>query len=180
MCICQRTAFKSPFPFHHVSSGKRTQAVRLAPQASLLVEPPHLLRPRTIVFVRPSQLSFGGNRNLSPTHCAEGFARAQSQSGETVHAAEGADWTREAEARSWTSGERSPGKSGSMEEAPHGERARDAWAAGRWDRAALTVPLSPRRLPRSRQRPGGPRSLVPGMPQPEALCVGRRRRSGPG
>lgn len=133
-----------------------------------------------VLFVRPPRLSFGGNRNRSPTHCAEGFAHAQSQSGETVHAAEGSDWTREAEARSWTSGDRSPGKSGSMEEAPHGELVRDAWVAGRWDRAALTVPLSPCRLPRSRQRPGGPSSLVPGMPQPEAVCVGRRRRSGPG
>lgn len=168
MCICQRTAFKSPFPFHHVSSGNRTQAVRLPLQASLLVESP------------PSQLSFGGNRNRSPTHCAKGFARAQSQSDETGHRAEGSDWTREAEARSWTSGERCPCKSGSMEEAPHGELARDAWVAGRWDRAALTVPLSPCRLPRSRQRPGGPRSLVPGMPQPEAVCVGRWRRTGPG
>lgn len=177
MCTCQRTAFKSPFPFQHVSSGTRTQAVRLALQASLLVESPHLVRRRTI---RPSQLNLGGNRNRSPTHCAECFARAQSQPGATVQAAEGSDWTREAEARSWTSGERSPGKSGSMEEAPHGELERHAWVAGRWDRAALTVPLSPCRLPRSRQRPGGPRSLVPGMPQPEAVCVGRRRRTGPG
>lgn len=166
-----------PFPAREFWESNTSRQTCSTSVFTRLVESPHLVRRRTI---RPSQLNFGGNRNRSPTHCAECFARAQSQPGATVQAAEGSDWTREAEARSWTSGERSPGKSGSMEEAPHGELERHAWVAGRWDRAALTVPLSPCRLPRSRQRPGGPRSLVPGMPQPEAVCVGRRRRTGPG
>ncbi|EDK97313.1 nucleotide binding protein 1, isoform CRA_b, partial [Mus musculus] len=34
------------------------------------------------------------------------------------------------------------------------------------------------RLPRGRQRPGRPRSLVPGMPQPEAVRIRSRRCSG--
>lgn len=88
----------------------------------------------------------------------------RSPTGETVHAAEESDWTREAEIRPWSSGERSPDESGSMEEAPHGELGEGRGGGGsglsRSDCSLVSVqaapgPTAPRRAeePRARDAP---------------------------